>query len=82
MTEAINAITRYAVVQLGMKRVAITCDIENIKSRKICERLGFHLEATLKAKRISPLTGKISDTLVFVRHGLSNLTDLSVSWEK
>src|SRR5271168_2431593 len=39
MTEAINAITQYAIKQLGMKRVAITCDTENLKSRKIPERL-------------------------------------------
>lgn len=81
MTEAINALTRYAINYLGIKRIEIRCDKENLRSKKIPERLGYHLEATLKSNRISISTGLVSDTLIYVRHDLNNLPDLSVNWE-
>jgi len=64
MTEAVNAITQYAIKQLKMKRVAITCDIDNVRSKKIPQRLGFQLEGTLKAHRLKPLTDEVSDTVI------------------
>lgn len=80
MTEAINAITQYAFKQLGVKRLSITCDINNIRSKKLSERLGFSLEGTLKSHRIEPLTGKLSDTLIYARYDLLGLPDLTVEW--
>jgi ribosomal-protein-serine acetyltransferase len=48
MTEAINAITRYAFIELKVKRLEIRCDIQNERSKKIPERLGYTLESKLK----------------------------------
>jgi ribosomal-protein-serine acetyltransferase len=79
MTEAVNAITQYAFKQLRVKRIAITCDIANERSKKIPERLGFTLEATLKSNRIK-VTGEVSDTLVFARYDLESLPNLLVTW--
>lgn len=79
MTEAVNAITQYAFKQLGVKRIAITCDIGNTRSKKIPERLGYQLEAVIKANRIK-MTGELSDTAVFARHNLDNLPNLVVAW--
>ena len=79
MTEGINAVTQYAVNQLGIKRIEIRCDINNIRSKKIPERLGYHLEAILKSDRIDS-SGKISDTLLYVRHNLNDLPPLDVTW--
>ncbi|HAU0262628.1 TPA: GNAT family N-acetyltransferase [Legionella pneumophila] len=80
MTEAVNAITQYAFKVLNAKRIAITCDIDNIKSKKIPERLGYSLEATLKFHRIKPLTNEVSDTLLYARYNLADLPDLKVTW--
>ncbi|MBP9777843.1 MAG: GNAT family N-acetyltransferase [Rickettsiaceae bacterium] len=80
MTEAINAITRYAIKYLQVKRIVITCDSNNIRSKKIPEKLGYELEAILKANRIKPTTGEISDTLVFAKFDLINMPDLNVRW--
>ncbi|HVV67739.1 MAG TPA: GNAT family N-acetyltransferase [Gammaproteobacteria bacterium] len=80
MTEAINAITQYAFKQLAVKRMAITCDSKNVRSKKIPERLGYHLEATLKAHRIA-INGKLSDTLVYACYDIKNLPSLSVAWD-
>lgn len=81
MTEAVNAITRYAFNQMMVKRIGVTCDINNIRSKKVIERLGFVLEGVLKKNRKEPLTAKISDTLVYARYDLSGLPDLFVEYE-
>lgn len=80
MTEAVNAITQYAIKQLQVRRIVITCDSDNVRSKKIPERLGYELEAILKTSRVKPITSEISDTLVFVKFNLTNLPDLHVRW--
>lgn len=80
MTEAVNAITRYAIQHLGVKRIEIRCDVTNERSRKIPEILNFHLEATLKSNRLNTMNGEISDTLLFVKHDLHGLPDIEVTW--
>jgi RimJ/RimL family protein N-acetyltransferase len=80
MTEAVNAITQYAFKQLGMKRIAITCDINSARSKRIPEKLGYRLEATLKANRVKPLTSELSDTLIYARNDLADLPALEVTW--
>jgi ribosomal-protein-serine acetyltransferase len=80
MTEAQNAITQYAFKQLGVKRISITCDADNERSKKIPERLGYVLEGTLKNNRRKPVTSELSDTLIYARYDLNDLPDLSVKW--
>lgn len=75
MTEAVNALTRYAIIQMGVKRIEIRCDINNIRSKKIPESLAYYLEATLKSNRVHSLNGKPSDTLVYVKHSLEGLSE-------
>jgi ribosomal-protein-serine acetyltransferase len=82
MTEAVNAITQYAFKQLSVKRITITCDKDNIRSKKIPERLGYTLEGILKANRKNHITGNISDTLIYSRYDLNKLPDLNVTWGK
>ena len=81
MTEAINALTQYAFKQLAVKRIAITCDVDNIRSKKIPERLHYTLEGRLKYHRRKPISGELSDTLVFAKYNLDNLPALSVRWD-
>jgi len=73
MTEAINALTQYAFSQMKVKRIAITCDADNVQSQKIPLRLGYVLEATLKSNRLKPVTAEIGDTLVYARYDLDSL---------
>lgn len=82
MTEAVNGITQYAFKELCAKRVAITCAIDNVRSKKIPERLGFVHEATLKANRVHPDTSLVTDTLIFARYDLRDIPELSVQWRK
>lgn len=43
ITEAVNALTSYAINYLHVKRIEIRCDKDNIRSEKIPERLSYHL---------------------------------------
>lgn len=80
MTEAINALTQYAFKQLAVKRIAITCDADNIRSKRIPERLHYTLEGRLKYHRRKPISGELSDTVVFAKYNLDNLPPLFVQW--
>jgi ribosomal-protein-serine acetyltransferase len=82
MTEAINALTRYAFEALKVNRIAITCDADNIRSKNIPERLGYVLEGRLKFHRRKPLTQELSDTLIYARYDSENLPEIQVNWPK
>jgi len=80
MTEATNAITQYAFMQLDAKRIAITCQCENVRSKKIPERLGYVQEGILKFNRRDIQSGALTDTLMYARYDLEGLPDLKVEW--
>lgn len=80
MTEATNAITQYAFKNLNVKRIALTCDPDNIKSKNIAERLGYLLEGRLKNHRIKPDNGEVGDTLIYAKYDCDNLPSLNVIW--
>ncbi|RYZ57307.1 MAG: N-acetyltransferase [Proteobacteria bacterium] len=79
-TEAVNALTRYAFEVLDAKRLAITCDKDNVKSRLIPERLGFDLEGILRNHMMKIGSRETRDTLIYSRVDLNGLPDLDVSW--
>ena len=66
ITESTAAITKFAFETLGAKRVEIRCDSQNVKSRRVPERLGFRLEATLKNSVLST-SGEVRDGLIFAK---------------
>ena len=80
MTETVNAITRYAFLELKAQRTEIRCDIQNQKSRQVAERVGYHLEATLKNNRVGLVSKLLSSTLVYACHSADELPDLAVKW--
>jgi ribosomal-protein-serine acetyltransferase len=67
ITEAVNGITAFAMLELGAKRVEIRCDSENVRSAAVARRCGFEHEATLRHDDRHHLTGALRDTLIFVR---------------
>lgn len=66
ITEAVEAITRLALEELGGRRVACHTDEENRASRRVVERAGFVLEGILRHDRISP-TGVARSTCIYSR---------------
>jgi RimJ/RimL family protein N-acetyltransferase len=67
ITEAAEAITRFAFTELHAKRVEIRCDSTNTRSRAIPEKLGFTLEGILKSESLSIVTKEPRDTCVFAK---------------
>ena len=66
VTESTEAIAKFAFETLGAKRVEIRCDLKNVRSQHIPDRLGFKLEGTLRNDALSP-SGELRDTLVFAK---------------
>jgi len=48
MTEAAQALTDFAFESLEARRVFMLCDSRNVAARRVAEKCGFALEATLK----------------------------------
>ena len=64
ITEAVRGITRFAFETLGARRVEIRCDARNERSRRVAERAGFELEATLRNHAVA-VDGELRDTLIY-----------------
>lgn len=64
MTEAVAAITNYAVQELQANRIEIRCDGRNLRSARVAERLGFTLEGILRQDKCAE-DGSLRDTMIF-----------------
>ncbi|WP_066308415.1 GNAT family N-acetyltransferase [Bacillus sp. FJAT-29814] len=67
ITEATEAITNFAFIELNAKRVEIRCDSKNNRSKAVPERLGFQLEGILKNDGLSADGKEIRDTCVYAK---------------
>jgi RimJ/RimL family protein N-acetyltransferase len=64
ISEAVDAITKFAVQELKANRVEIRCDSRNIKSAGVAQRLGFTLEGILRYEKCAQ-DGSLRDTMVY-----------------
>lgn len=81
VTEAVNAIARYAFAQLEARRVSIHCNASNLKSRAVAERLGFPLEGVhLNDDRMALPEIACRDHSIYARTSPDGLPPLDVSW--
>lgn len=60
---ACKTLIRYAFDELGLKRVEIRCAVENLRSARVPERLGFTKEGVLRQAEI--LHGKLHDFNIY-----------------
>jgi RimJ/RimL family protein N-acetyltransferase len=79
VTEAVNALARYAFDALEARRVEIRCDSRNTRSLKVMQRLGFEQEGLLRADSIG-VQGEARDTIVTARTSTIGLPALEVNW--
>lgn len=78
-TEAANALVRYAIGALGMRRIGLTHSGGNEASRRIAERLGFSFEGIQRGANLLP-GGKNADRYCYARLDVAGLPDLEVQW--
>jgi RimJ/RimL family protein N-acetyltransferase len=64
VTEAVKAITNFAITVLQANRIEIRCDSRNTRSAKVAERSGFTLEGILRNDKCD-VNGALRDTMVF-----------------
>ena len=65
-SEAVRALTTFAIDQLGAQRLRIRCDTRNGASRRVAEKCGYQWEATLHHDARDAL-GHLRDTDVLTR---------------
>ncbi|CAH1222698.1 Putative ribosomal N-acetyltransferase YdaF [Paenibacillus auburnensis] len=66
ITEAVHAITNYAIQELQANRIEIRCDTRNTPSARVAERSGFTLEGILRSDKCD-VDGKLRDTMIFAK---------------
>lgn len=82
ITEAVNALTRYCFSQLGIRRIEIRCEKENLRAQLVPKRLGFELDGVLHNSTLAVSNGQLTDILIFSRIDQENLPELEVLWGK
>jgi RimJ/RimL family protein N-acetyltransferase len=70
-TEAAYALAQYAFKELNAARVEIRCDTENMRSKKVAEKIGFTLEGILKNHR--KMHGSLSNTALYACYSADSL---------
>lgn len=76
VTEAAHSLAVFAFETLGAKRVSLRIDELNTKSIKVAQRLGFQLEATLRAVARDNL-GNLANFRIYSVFNRSELIDLN-----
>ncbi|SFS81874.1 GNAT family N-acetyltransferase [Paenibacillus sp. 453mf] len=66
ITEAVHAITHFAVKELSANRIEIRCDAQNTNSANVAKRAGFTQEGILRGDSIG-VDGTLRDTCVFAK---------------
>lgn len=64
VSEAVEAITNFAVQKLKANRIEIRCDSRNLRSARVAERLDYMLEGVLRNEKCA-VDGSLRDTKVF-----------------
>lgn len=66
MSEAVNAVCADLFRQ-GWHKIAAMVDVNNIASRKVCEKCGFVREAVLQQEKYNRHTQKFDDIILYAR---------------
>jgi RimJ/RimL family protein N-acetyltransferase len=80
VTEVANALTRYALLEMKLKKISIHAAVENTTSIAVAERLGFPLEYNSQFGTFRANTGEPMTLNVYSRFDLAGLPPLDVSW--
>lgn len=64
VTEAVHAITKFAIEKLDANRIEIRCDLRNEQSASVAKRCGFIQEGILRSN-VCDVEGAITSTMIF-----------------
>jgi RimJ/RimL family protein N-acetyltransferase len=63
-TRALRLLSRYGLDDLGLQRLELITDPENLASQRVAEKVGFRREGVLRAHLLHP-DGRIRDSVMF-----------------
>jgi RimJ/RimL family protein N-acetyltransferase len=63
-TRAVRLLARYALGELGLQRMELITDPDNIASQRVAEKVGFQREGVMRAHLRHP-DGRIRDSVLF-----------------
>lgn len=63
-TRALRLLSRHALEELGLQRVELITDPDNVASQRVAEKVGFRREGVLRAHLRHP-DGRIRDSVMF-----------------
>lgn len=63
-TKATKQLCQYGFTELGLEKIYLFTDRDNVAAQKVYEKIGFRLEGTLR-NEILTRTGQISDRLYY-----------------
>jgi RimJ/RimL family protein N-acetyltransferase len=65
ITSAVGLLARWGFEQLGLARLELTTDPENVASQRVAERCGFRREGRLRSHKLIRHTGERRDSLLY-----------------
>lgn len=65
MSEAVQAVTKFAFEIGGANRVFIRCDVDNIRSQNVAKRAGYQFEGRMRNYERKADSGELTDMLFF-----------------
>lgn len=82
MHEAVNALIIYGFQKLGLKRLTIHCDDENLKSAQVAEKAGFELELKALDLNVRPGNERLRLRRRYVRLDVKGVEGIEVTWKE
>ncbi|PID66651.1 MAG: RimJ/RimL family protein N-acetyltransferase [Gammaproteobacteria bacterium] len=70
VTQSVSALIDYAFNRLDMQVVQISAAVDNLPSRRVCERLGFTLQGIIP--HAENINGRVLDHAVYTLHKATN----------
>ena len=64
-TRALRLVSRWALGRKGVARLQLRADIENVASRRVAEKAGFHEEGVLRSAYWNPRLGRRVDWAMY-----------------
>jgi RimJ/RimL family protein N-acetyltransferase len=63
-TEALRVLSRWALEELGLVRLELTTDPDNVASQRVAEKVGFRHEGILRA-HLRHRDGRLRDSVMY-----------------
>jgi RimJ/RimL family protein N-acetyltransferase len=64
-TRALRLVTRWGFEELGLERVQVRAEVENVASCRVAEKAGYRREGVIRSSRYNPRLGRRMDFVLY-----------------